>query len=162
MGRLARGMEWEWFLLVFLVIPICLIMYDINNPRPIQYVPNEVARLAPTGPIAELMKEIENEGYLVYHTKDLQQDEKNHNRLLIEYVVMTQDKSKDWRYRWAWEVPVVLTIPELAKEAGIYNRALDECRLIPLSKPAKDVHHRLAEYGLKLDEPDEQTSRQHE
>jgi hypothetical protein len=136
-SRLWRGVEWEHFWLL-LMLYICYMAWTLNhafNTVPNNVIP-EAAAAAPVNAVDSFMRRYEDEGYLLYHTRDLDPDAREHNRLIIEYVVMTRDRQQSWTFKWAWEVPRELTID--------WGRI--DGKLVPLSQWARESHEDLESY----------------
>jgi len=150
-SRLWRGIEWEYFWLLLFVV-ICLSAWHFNRVltyEPVNVLPEAAAR-APTGAIDEFVRRYEEQGYLVYHTRDLDPDARERNRVIIEYVVMTQDRQQAWNFKWAWEVPWQLTVNWAriggAEDPERFDELVEQCRLVPLSQWAREVHEELESY----------------
>ena len=130
---MTRGMGWGSFWLIFIIAffyMIWAVLYGANSNSELK-VTEEAARLAPVEAIDGFMTDIEAQGYFVEHTKDLEQDPENVNRVIIEYRVSRSDNSEQWIYAWAREVPAELT-SELFK--GLPAHVQNDLIPIPLSK----------------------------
>lgn len=149
LARSWRGTEWEYFWLGLAAI-ICFYAWHWNNvfnSPPDDHVHPDARALAPVEEIDEFMERYDVEGYEVSKTRDLEVSARDSNRLLIGYVVMTEDHSEFWDYVWAWEVPRLLAFDtdlfdlELSEER--IQELLGECRLVAVSGPAREVNDEL-------------------
>ncbi len=109
-SRLWPGTDWVTFI-SFFVLVICLMAWHFN--RVYTHVPNhvlpEAAMAAPVDEIDDYIRRYEDDGYMVSHARDLDPVRNDHDRLIIEYIVMTPERDQFWEFKWAWEVPVQLT-----------------------------------------------------
>ena len=146
---MTRGMSWSSFFLIFAAVFIYMIWIFVHEPASTEHaVTPDAANAAPTEAIDALMDDYRNEGYLVEHVKDLEQDPENYQRVIIEYVVKKWDESESWTYTWAWEVPFPLTSTAGIEhmEQYVYERQFTLCRLIPISEPAIAIQETLDQY----------------
>jgi hypothetical protein len=147
---MTRGMGWGTFFLIFAAAffyMIWAVLYGGNVDRELRVTP-EAASRAPTEAIAAMMSDLEGQGYTVEHTKDLEQDPENVQRVIIEYVLTKPGTLESWTYTWAWEVPITLTDERIMRETepDIVQRQYQLCRLIPLSEPAVEAQENLDAY----------------
>ncbi len=142
-------MSWGTFFLIFGALFVYMIWAVMHKEGGTELaVTSEAANAAPTDAIEALMDDYRNEGYLVEHMKDLEQDPDNFQRVIIEYVVTKWDESESWTYTWAWEVPVPLTSRAGIEhmDQGTYERQFILCQLIPISEPAIAIQESLNQY----------------
>jgi len=137
---LGQPLGWTLFGVIF-VGAFVMMMLNFNRDSTAEAaILDEALELAPVELIDELMMSYETQGYLVIHILDLSPDPENSNRALIEYTVSQPSTGETWTYSWAWEVPIALT-GEVSRgmPSHVFQGLLDECRLVPLSDPAKGI-----------------------